>query len=301
MLPNHGVLSPGGKAHWNAGSVRSILSNEKYRGDALLQKSYTVDFLTKKKKANAGEIPQYYVKNNHPAIIAPEVFEMVQREMERRGKGRGSHSGVHLFSGRIQCGQCGNWYGSKVWHSTSKYRRTIWRCNHKFANNEICTTPHLTDEEIQGYYLSALRKLLADKDEIIAAFEQVGDAAFNLNVLSSEQKELQNELLIVSELMHQSMYENARIALDQAEYQKHYGSLTERYDKAKARLEVVNGAISDKQTRQATIETFLDEVKRLDGVSEFQPALWYGLVNHMTVYSKDDVRVTFKNEAEIKV
>ena len=122
-----------------------------------------------------------------------------------------------------------------------------------------------------------------------------------MNVLSSEQKELQNELLIVSELMHQSMYENARIALDQAEYQKHYGSLTERYDKAKARLEVVNGAISDKQTRQATIETFLDEVKRLDGVSEFQPALWYGLVNHMTVYSKDDVRVTFKNEAEIKV
>ena len=239
------------------------------------------------------------MKNNHPAIIAPEVFEMVQRELERRGKGRGSHSGVHLFSGRIQCGQCGSWYGSKVWHSTSKYRRTIWRCNHKFANDEICTTPHLTEEEIQGYYLSALRKLLADKDEIIAAFEQARDAAFDLSTLTSEQNELQNELLVVSELMHQSMYENARVALDQAEYQKHYGSLTERYDKAKARLEVVNGAISDKQTRQATIETFLDEVKRLDGVSEFQPALWYGLVNHMTVYSKVDVRVRFKDGTEI--
>src|SRR5665647_245391 len=97
------VLSPGGKERWNAGSVRSILTNEKYRGDALLQKSYTVDFLTKKKKVNEGEIPQYYVKNNHPAIITPEVFEMVQRELERRVQSRGRHSGVHQFSGRIKC------------------------------------------------------------------------------------------------------------------------------------------------------------------------------------------------------
>lgn len=80
---------------------------------------------------------------------------------------------------------------------------------------------------------------------------------------------------------------------------RYYG-LTKRYDKAKARLEEVNGTISDKQTRQATIESFLDEVKRLDGVSEFQPALWYGLVDHMTVYSKDDVRVTFRDGTMIK-
>ena len=300
-LTADGVLTPGGKDRWNAGSVRSILSNEKYRGDALLQKSYTVDFLTKRKKFNEGEIPQYYVKNNHPAIIAPEVFEMVQRELERRGKGRGSHSGVHLFSGRIQCGQCGSWYGSKIWHSTSKYRRTIWRCNHKFVNDEVCTTPHLTDEEIQTYYLSALRKLLTDKDEIIAAFEQAKDAAFDLSALTAEGNELQNELLVVSELMHQSMYENARVALDQVEYQKYYGSLTVRYDKAKARLEEVNGVISDKQTRQATIESFLNEVKRLDCVIIFQPALWYSLADHMMVYSKEDVRVIFKDGTVIVV
>lgn len=99
-----GVLSPGGKERWSAGSVRSILTNEKYRGDALLQKSYTVDFLTKKKKLNEGEIPQYYVENNHQAIIQPEVFDMVQRELARRGQNRSHHSGVHLFSGKIKCG-----------------------------------------------------------------------------------------------------------------------------------------------------------------------------------------------------
>ncbi len=95
-------------------------------------------------------------------------------------------------------------------------------------------------------------------------------------------------------------YENVRVALDQADYQKRYDSLTERFDKAKARLEEVKEVICDKQTRQATIETFLDEVKRLDSVTEFQSALWYGLVDYMTVYSKDDVQVTFKDGTEIK-
>lgn len=135
-LTADGIKSPGGKDKWNAGAVRSILTNEKYKGDALLQKSYTVDFLTKKKKVNEGEIPQYYVEGNHEAIIQPEVFELVQQELERRKSSRGRHSGVHLFSGKIRCGQCGEWYGSKVWHSNSKYRRVIWQCNHKYDGEE---------------------------------------------------------------------------------------------------------------------------------------------------------------------
>lgn len=132
QLTADGIKSPGGKDKWNAGAVRSILTNEKYKGDALLQKSYTVDFPTKKKKINEGEIPQYYVEGNHEAIISPEVFELVQQELESRKQSRGRHSGVHLFSGKIRCGQCGEWYGSKAWHSNSKYRRVIWQCNYKF-------------------------------------------------------------------------------------------------------------------------------------------------------------------------
>ena len=131
--------------------------------------------------------------------------------------------------------------------------------------------------------------------------EQAKDVAFDQSSLTEERDGLQNELLVVSELMHQSMYENARIALDQAEYKKYYDGLTERYDKAKVRLEEVKAVIDDKQMRQATIEAFLDELKRLDGVSEFQPALWYGLADYMTVYSKDDVRITFKDGTVIKI
>ena len=98
QLTADGILSPGGKPKWNTSAVKSILSNEKYKGCALLQKTYTVDYLTKKKKVNEGEIPQYYVEYNHEPIIDPDTFEMVQREMEKRGKGRKYHSGIHALA-----------------------------------------------------------------------------------------------------------------------------------------------------------------------------------------------------------
>jgi site-specific DNA recombinase len=145
-LTAEGILSPGKKPKWNAATVRRMLENEKYKGDALLQKSYTVDFLTKKTKLNEGEIPQYYVNNNHEAIIDPAVFDMVQVELENRNPGPNRRSGVTLFSSRIKCGECGSWYGSKVWHSTDKYRRTVYRCNSKYENGKHCRTPHLVEE-----------------------------------------------------------------------------------------------------------------------------------------------------------
>lgn len=99
-----------------------MLSNQKYKGDALLKKEFTVDFLTKKHKKDEGEVPQYYVEGNHEAIISPKVFDLVQAELERRKRTKGSrYSGVSIFSNKIKCGDCGSWYGSKVWHSTDQY------------------------------------------------------------------------------------------------------------------------------------------------------------------------------------
>ncbi|MEN6637446.1 MAG: recombinase family protein, partial [Clostridiaceae bacterium] len=111
-----GTLSPAGKQHWQTSTVESILRNEKYKGDALLQKTFCVDFLTKKMKRNEGELPQYYVEQSHPAIVSPEVFDEVQQELKRRREARYvGRSGC--FSSKIICGECGSYYGRKVWHS----------------------------------------------------------------------------------------------------------------------------------------------------------------------------------------
>ena len=114
----------------------------------LTQKGITTDFLTKRRKPNEGEAPQYYVEQSHEAIIPPDEWEIVQLEMVRR-KSRGrKYSGHSIFSSRIICGDCGEAFGSKVWNSTDKYRRTVWQCNGKYKGEHRCNTPHLDEEQI---------------------------------------------------------------------------------------------------------------------------------------------------------
>lgn len=104
-LDGLGISTPTGKKAWNQTTVNSILCNEKYKGDALLQKKFTVDFLTKKQKVNEGEVPQYYVEDNHPAIITPLEFDMVQAEIARRQRLGRSYSGASIFWSKVICGE----------------------------------------------------------------------------------------------------------------------------------------------------------------------------------------------------
>ncbi len=148
QLMEEGIPSPRKNKEWPKSTIKSILSNERYKGDALLQKRFTVDFLNKKTKANEGEVPQYYVENSHPAIVSKEVFDLVQLEIRKRSEKSRMSSSRHCFSSKLRCECCGNYFGSKVWHSTDQYRKALWQCNHKFKNCTKCTTPHIYETEL---------------------------------------------------------------------------------------------------------------------------------------------------------
>lgn len=298
-LTKEGIPSPGGKDHWNASNIRSILTNEKYKGDALLQKSYTVDFLTKKKKMNEGEIPQYYVRDNHEAIIPPETFEMVQALMATRKKGKNRLSSVSIFSSKIKCADCGSWYGPKVWHSNDAYRKVIWQCNHKFENQK-CATPTLTEDEIKELFLRTANKVVDQKEQFIAIYEQVLMKSLDTTALESELSELEAEINIATELIEECINENAHVALDQTEYQKRYDSLVARFDKAKAQHTEVTDLIAERTARRHQIETYLKELRGREPLTEFRDADWLAMVDYITVHSKKDIWVTFKDGTEIK-
>ena len=298
ILTEEGIPTPAGKRKWHMCTVKSILQNEKYKGDALLQKGFTESFLTKKYRKNEGQIQQYYVDGGHPAIISPEVFDRVQTLI---AAGRNRHGCVHAFSGMIKCGDCGSWYGSKVWHSNDKYRRVVWQCNHKFEG-EKCSTPHLDEDAIKRMFVAAINILARDKERLREEFRLIQDSVFRLDALTEEASALRDELAIVVELTQKCISENARIALDQTEYWKRYDALVARYDAAKARLDAVETEILDKRSRQARIEQCYDELDKLGAVmDEFREDAWHSLVDYVTVYSSDDVRFTFKDGTEIKV
>lgn len=303
LLTEEGVPTPGGKRVWGKAVVQSILTNEKYKGDALLQKVYTTDFLSKKKKKNEGEVPQYYVAGNHEAIIAPAVFDNVQILMQSRScGGKNRNSCVSIFSSKIKCGDCGSWYGSKVWHSNDKYRKVIWQCNHKFDGGEKCTTPHLDEETVKELFIKALNIIGKEKDVIIAGFEEIKDTAFQTEALEAQAARFNDEMNVAAELIQKCIDENARIAQNQSEYEKRYDALAERFDTAKAQFDEAQSAITQKQAQRKMMENFMAELTGLpEKIDYFDEGAWYALVDFVTVYGKKDVRFTFKNGMEIPV
>lgn len=178
----------------------------------------------------------------------------------------------------------------------------IWQCNHKFDGGEKCATPHLEEAEIKVLFLKAANILFTEKDEVIADFETIKETVFATTELEREKAGLQEEMNVVAGMIQQCINENARVALDQEEYQARYNALADRFDKAKERLEAVSMEITEKQARREMAEQCLAEIAKQEGViSEFDADLWYALVDYVTVYGKEDVRFTFKDGTEIKV
>ncbi len=299
-LTRRGIKTPGGKDVWNQQTVRRMLSNEKYKGDALLQKEFTVDFLQKKMKKNEGEVPQYYVEGNHEAIISPAVFDMVQAELAKRKHSGSRYSGVTIFSNKIKCGDCGGFYGSKVWHSTDRYRKVIYRCNHKYKDKK-CQTPHVTEEDIKALFITAYNKLISEKKEIIANAEVIRKTLCTTNTMLAEKQRLEDEILVLVEMTQNLVAENARVAQDQEEYQKRYDSLVQRYEDAKKEYDELVNKIEQKEAHGERIRQFIKTLKEQDNIiTEFDDALWGSMVELVTI-GREKRSVTFKDGMEITV
>lgn len=163
ILMDYGVSSPRQRQWWEPATVRSILTNEKYVGDAILQKRVTTDFLTKTTKINEGEAPQYYVENGHPPIVSRSVWQEVQAVWTDAGR---RNCTLSPFSNLIICGDCGGRYGRKTWHSTT-YRDAVWECNSKKAGRTKCKCRHIYAEELHTAIRQSMHHLMKTHKNII--------------------------------------------------------------------------------------------------------------------------------------
>jgi len=241
------------------------------------------------------------VENSHPAVIERDIFDMVQFEMKRRKEKGGHHSGASCFSSKIACGECGNFYGSKVWHSTSKYRRTIWQCNHKFKGSEKCGTPHFAEATLKQSFLNAFNQMITNKHEIMENCEMIKQVLTDTANLNSEAEKLQDEIVVATELIRQCVEENARSIIDQAEYQQRYNGLVARYEKAKDRIEKIEELRQARRVKREQLDAFIATLLRQDSVlTEFDETLWFAIVDKVTVYASDDIRFTFRDGTVIE-
>ena len=163
-LTEQDILTPAGKTNWSVSTIKSILTNEKYKGDALLMKTFTVDYLTKEKRKNSGEVRQFFIENSHEAIIEPEIFDYVQEKMKEHCANRVKIRSNHPFANRLICSECGEYYGHKVWHTQNNAERyDVWYCNHKYKQPNHDQTPVLREEDIKKAFEKAASEIKGEK------------------------------------------------------------------------------------------------------------------------------------------
>ena len=300
-LTAHGIPTPSGRPNWRCGVVESILTNEKYKGDAVLQKTFTTDFLTKKKKVNEGEVPQYYVEHSHEAIIPADEFDMVQTELARRKAMGRSYRCTSCFASKIVCGDCGSFFGPKVWHSTSKYRRTIWQCNRKFKDGDKCATPHIMEDALKDGFITAWNSLLEIRSEVIGNCRIAITTLCTSDAIDAELAGKNSEVEVLTELTRKHIEENASLARNQETYQERYNDLLAKYTAATERVAELMEIKEKRKTQQTLLTAFVNTLEhRQKLLDEFDEALWLATVEKATVFSNGKITFYLINGTKIE-
>lgn len=183
----------------------------------------------------------------------------------------------------------------------SVYRRVIWQCNHKFQGKK-CETPHLTEDEIKAIFVIAFNRLFESRNEILANIKTVQTEICNTRDLKTERDKLAREMQVVSEMAKNAIRKNAAIAQDQNEYQKRCDELVKQYEDTKAVYEKTVEQIESMTARNSLLNSFYKELRKQENIlTEFDEGLWGRLVDFMTVHSKEDIEMTFKDGTTIRI
>ena len=207
-LEKDGIFTAAGKPRWRPETIKKILLNEKYIGDALLQKTFTVDFLTKKRVKNEGHVPQYYVENSHEAIIPKELFLQTQEELHRRSniytgadKNKRIYSSKYALSTITFCGDCGDIYRRVYWNIHGR-KEFVWRCVTRIEQGpEVCKNRTVKEAELYDAVMTAINRLLAGGDNMIRILEEnihaiIGDTTeYKISEINTMLEEKQKELI----------------------------------------------------------------------------------------------------------
>ena len=278
-LTEHDTPTPTGRAKWGDNTVRNILHNEKYKGEALLQKRFRTDFLTKKNKVNEGEVPQYYVENSHPAIITPALFDAAQEEFKRRVSQGFNPTNVHCFSGKLFCARCGGLYGSKKYMG-----RRGWRCNNQHSGKTDCKMPTLRDEDIEAAFVEAFNRAIEHKDEIMDICLEVMAQRCDTSGIEAEIASVQSDLTYVTGLIEQYTPADSEVYMD---YIARRNGLQDRLATLQSRQEFLNDKFDE-------ICIHLDSLSVKNRITGFHSILWQTTVKMADVSPSGNIRIHFK-------
>lgn len=285
-----------GNTNWNDGSVRRIITNEKYKGDLLLGKTFTVDPISKRRLDNMGEEEKYYINSNHEPIISEEIFNEAQKILEKRSvnssnKGRGEkYSRKFAFSSKIECGFCSGTATRRRWHSSTTHEKTIWHCVVSTKKGKkYCPDSKGVDEKIiENAFLEAFNLFCVQNKEIVEEFMETVEKTLNNTNTAKELKRVEREVNAFENKLKKLVDMRIDELIDKSTYEIKFAELSTALEKLKAEkvdLDMANENNIDIRKRIISFRKVFDSTKT---IKEFDRVVFESAVNKIILGGTDE-------------
>ena len=312
-LNANSVPNINGEPKWVRSAIDSILTNEKYCGDVLLQKTYIDDCINKKVKKNTGQLPMYLVQNHHEGIISRETFDTTQAELSRRNAGRSPskknaptgrsrYSSKYALSDRLYCGECGTRYQRCTWRNRDGSKRIVWRCVSRvdYGNKYCHNSPTLDEEPLHRAILAAINSAVKDKDSIVynlksAMEKELAPAAgqqLSLSEIDSQLEQLNTEF--------SKVLAEASESGNQAAYSDRFREIMQKQTALKAQRDEIQQMLAESGKATAHIEQCRQAAETTpSAITEWDEALIRQVVESVTVETGSEIIVALRSGASI--
>ena len=307
-LEEHQIKTATGQEKWHDTVIMKMLKNEKDMGDARLQKTYTVDFMTKKKVMNNGIVPQYYVEDDHEAIIPKELFYRVQEEIMRRSSmckaavnrkknQKSKYSSCYALTRILLCGKCGQEYRRVTWARNGK-KKIVWRCSNRLTNGvkKCGDSETLEEEALNRAVMEAIHRITRNDGDFVGAFRQNVIRVIGSYGKEQELDEYEDKIKAKQQEMVALIAENAKTGSYTQEFDERYRSIAEE-------IEILKKEQADARKKKRLAESYEQRVQDMDAfikgstcqIPEFDNDLVRRLISSIKVVSAEKLIIQFQS------
>ena len=310
-LEADGIKTARGHKKWNDGVIRGMLRNEKYMGDALLQKTYIADLFTRQTKKNTGELPQYYVENSHPAIIDRLTFQRVQEEMARRSSLKkvstaaktelAKYSGKYVLTELLSCGNCGSPYRRVTW-TRPEGKKIVWRCINRLENGKkFCKdAPTLEESRIHTAVVSAMNEMFSQNSLKAILQDSIRTALLPENGETSLAA-IDSRLSQLREQQYRLLQLAAAVGADSTQYDEELKKVSMEFSALVAKRSELEKNRQDTEQADERAEQLAAELEAVDtGITTFDEVTVRQLISAITVLSEEKLLIRFKDGTELE-
>lgn len=303
-LEEDGIKTVTGKTRWSGSTIKSIISNEKYWGDAILQKTYTAETVTFKRKNNKGALPKYYIKDDHPAIIDRKQFELVQKIREDRAGEHGNNPGDrekyknrYPLTYKIICGNCGNTFKRQIQNAGKTCETAVWGCG-TYINRgkEECSMKPIHEETIETVFIRMFNKLYTNKDIILKPFVENVKRIVDARLEDDRVKKYDDNINNLMEQKKMLLRLKEKGYADEEIYYEEKIKIDKKIEKLREDINKLAWELTGQDDWINRTNKVYDFIKSIDNIlEEFNEDIFNAIVESIIVKSKNHITFELKN------